>query len=418
MAANDRTLDWRHVHVAIALVVAALFLYTMLPVLSPLLLYIALVLMLSPYAGTRQHALIVGTSGGLVAFWLLRTLGTLLAPFVLAFVLAFILDPLVDRLERWRLPRPVAVGSLALPGLGLLALFIFWGVPALAQQAGVLIRHAPEALAHIADWIERLRTGQLSLPLVPEQVVADQLRSLSPDRVIQFLQAQQQAIVRHAWEAVLGVGRGFASVLTVVGYIVLTPVLTFYLLRDYDLLIERVAALVPRSSRRAVGSFFTEYETLLARYLRGQLMEAALVGILTWLGLWVLGFPYAGLVGTVAGVFNMVPYLGLAVSLVPAIIIALLSGNVLVSLLKVVVVFVVVQALDGSVTGPKIVGGAIGLHPVWVILALALGGAFFGFVGLLIAMPAAILFKLLLHRGLERYRASRLYTDEAREGAE
>jgi predicted PurR-regulated permease PerM len=413
MATNDRSLDWRHVHVAIALVVAALFLYALLPVLSPVLLYAALVLMLSPYAGTRGHALTVGTGAGLLAFWLLRTLGTLLAPFVLAFVLAFILDPLVDRLERWRLPRPVAVASLALPGLALLAVLVFWGVPALADQVGVLIRQAPTALARVAEWIERLRTGQLHLPFVPEQVISDQLRSISPERVIQYLQEQQQAIVQHAWQAVSGVGRGFASVLTVLGYVVLTPVLTFYLLRDYDLLIARVGSLVPRPSRESVGGFFAEYETLLARYLRGQLMEAALVGILTWLGLWILGFPYAGLVGVVAGVFNMVPYLGLAVSLIPAIIIALFSGNVLVSLLKVVVVFVVVQALDGSVTGPKIVGGAIGLHPVWVILALALGGAFFGFVGLLIAMPAAIFLKLLLNRGLEHYRASGLYLGDA-----
>ncbi len=416
MATNDRTLDWRHVHVAIALVVAALFFYTLLPVLSPLLLYAALVLLLSPYAGTRAHALIIGTGGGFVAFWLLRTLGTLLAPFVLAFVLAFILDPLVDRLERWRLPRPVAVASLALPALGLLAVLIFWGVPALAEQAGVLIRQAPVALGRVADWVERLRTGQLHLPFVSDQVVADQLRSLSPERVVQFLQEQQHAIVQHAWQAVSGVGRGFASVVTVLGYIVLTPVLTFYLLRDYDLLIARVASLVPRSSRESVGGFFAEYETLLARYLRGQVMEASLVGILTWLGLWILGFPYAGLVGVVAGVFNMIPYLGLAVSLVPAIIIALFSGNVLTSLLKVVVVFVAVQALDGSVTGPKIVGGAIGLHPVWVILALALGGAFFGFVGLLIAMPAAIFLKLLLQRGIERYRSSKLYMGGAEEG--
>ncbi|MEJ2184941.1 MAG: AI-2E family transporter [Gemmatimonadota bacterium] len=413
MATNDRSLDWRHVHVAIALVVAALFLYALLPVLSPVLLYAALVLMLSPYAGTRGHALTVGTGAGLLAFWLLRTLGTLLAPFVLAFVLAFILDPLVDRLERWRLPRPVAVASLALPGLALLAVLVFWGVPALADQVGVLIRQAPTALARVAEWIERLRTGQLHLPFVPEQVISDQLRSISPERVIQYLQEQQQAIVQHAWQAVSGMGRGFASVLTVLGYVVLTPVLTFYLLRDYDLLIARVGSLVPKPSRESVGGFFAEYETLLARYLRGQLMEAALVGILTWLGLWILGFPYAGLVGVVAGVFNMVPYLGLAVSLIPAIIIALFSGNVLGSLLKVVVVFVVVQALDGSVTGPKIVGGAIGLHPVWVILALALGGAFFGFVGLLIAMPAAIFLKLLLNRGLEHYRASGLYLGDA-----
>jgi len=339
MTSNGRALDWRHVHVGIALLVAALLLYTLLPVLSPLLLYLALMALLSPYAGTRTYAVVAATGGVLVGFWLLRTLGTLLAPFVLAFVLAFILDPLVDRIERWRLPRPLAVASLALPALALLAVIVFWGLPSLAEQAGVLVRQVPAAVSRAAGWLEKLRTGQVHVPFVPEQVLMEHLRSLSPERVVQFLQDQQAAIAQRVWSAVLGVGRGFATVLTVLGYVVLTPVLTFYLLRDYDLLIARMAGLVPPASRPAVGGFFTEYETLLSRYLRGQLMEAALVGVLTWLGLWVLGFPYAGLVGVVAGVFNMVPYLGLPVSLVPAFIIALLSGDILSSLLKVGIVF-------------------------------------------------------------------------------
>jgi predicted PurR-regulated permease PerM len=134
-----------------------------------------------------------------------------------------------------------------------------------------------------------------------------------------------------------------------------------------------------------------------------------IVGVLTWLGLRLVQFPYSGLVGAVAGVFNLVPYLGLIVSIVPVIIIALLSGSVLISLVKAGAVFVVVQLIDSTVTGPRIVGGSVGLHPVWVMLALAVGGFFFGFVGLLLAMPAAVFVKLLLREGVARYRSSRVF---------
>jgi predicted PurR-regulated permease PerM len=195
-------------------------------------------------------------------------------------------------------------------------------------------------------------------------------------------------------------------VLTVLGYVVLTPVLTFYILRDWDVLTAKTQALVPPQRRGGVLAFVREYDDLLSRYLRGQVLAAATVGVATWLILWALDFPYSGLVGAVAGVFNVVPYLGLIVSLVPALLIALLSGSVAVSLLKVAVAFAAVQALDGAVIGPRIVGGSVGLHPVLVILALAVGGFFFGFVGLLIAVPGAVLLKLLLRRGLARYRAS------------
>lgn len=403
--------EWRMVHGALVLIVAALFLYTLLPVLSPFILFFALLLLLSPYAGTRLYALTLLTGGLLVGLWLLKTLGTLLAPFVLAFVLAFMLDPLVDILERRRWPRPLAIVTLSLPAIGLLALLVFWGIPALADQIQVLIRQTPQAVERVVSWVEGLRTSilGLDLPLVKEDVLLDQLRSLTPERITMYLQEQQAAIAERAWEGVLGVGRGLASVLTVVGYVVLTPVLTYYLLRDYDRLIERVAGLIPRSKLDDARRFFTEYDDLLGRYLRGQLLAAATVGVLTWLGLWIVRFPYAGLVGAVAGVFNVVPYLGLVVSLVPALIIALLSGSVLVSLLKIGIIFGVVQALDGSVIGPRIVGGSVGLHPVLVILALAVGGFFFGFVGLLIAIPGAILLKLLLREALDRYRTSRTY---------
>jgi predicted PurR-regulated permease PerM len=152
-----------------------------------------------------------------------------------------------------------------------------------------------------------------------------------------------------------------------------------------------------------------EFDNLLSRFLRGQLIEAILVGILTWLGLLILHVPYAGLVGVVAGIFNLIPYLGLVVSIIPVLIIALLSGHFVSIIARAGIVFFIVQLIDGSITGPRIVGGSIGIHPVVVILALAVGSFFFGFVGLLLAMPAAILIKLLARDAIVRYKRSALY---------
>jgi predicted PurR-regulated permease PerM len=182
-----------------------------------------------------------------------------------------------------------------------------------------------------------------------------------------------------------------------------------YLLKDFDDIRMRVADLVPHARRDDWLSFAADYDRLLSRFLRGQLIAAALVGLLTWLGLWIAGVPYAGLVGAIAGVFNLVPYLGLVVSIIPILIIALLSGSFLSIIIRAGIVFAIVQTIDSTIAGPRIVGGSVGIHPVWVILALAVGGAFFGFVGLLIAMPVAVLIKLLLQHALTRYRASAMF---------
>ncbi|HSR41486.1 MAG TPA: AI-2E family transporter, partial [Longimicrobiales bacterium] len=170
-----------------------------------------------------------------------------------------------------------------------------------------------------------------------------------------------------------------------------------------------IRELIPRERRDAVVSFISSYDDLLSRYLRGQITVALIVGTITGLGLWIARFPYAFLIGAVVAVFSVVPYLGLLLSLIPAVIVALLSGDVLASLAKVAVVYGIAQGLEGSLISPKIVGDSVGLHPVWVVLALAVGGFFFGFVGLLIAVPVAVGVKLAVVRGLERYESSELY---------
>lgn len=406
--------DWRVVHGAAVLLVLGLFLWDLGTVLSPLVLFVAFLALMTPYSGSPFHRLLVLTVTGLAALWMLEDLGGLLAPFVLAFILAYILDPLVDILENRRVPRSLAILILSLPVLGGLAVLIVFGVPALADQVQSLIQRTPELVDRVANWVEGLQDGTLGidLPLIDEDELAQRIRSLSAAEIITFMQEQQANLATRAWQGVLGLGRGLGTVIIVLSYTVLTPVLTFYLLRDWDTIVDRVASYVPRPQYERWTAFVAEYDRLLSRFLRGQVLAAAVVGVLTWVGLWIADFPYSGLVGAVAGVFNVVPYLGLPVSLIPAIIIAILSGSFLTSLLKVAIVFAIVQFLDGNIIGPKIVGESVGLHPVWVMLAIAVAGFFFGFVGVLLAIPGAILVKLSVEGALERYKQSAVYLGE------
>lgn len=407
--------EWRLVYGLAVLLVLAGFLFTLRSLLSPFTLFILLLLLLAPYAGSRRHRLLVIGASILTVLWLLETTGFLLAPFVLALVIAYILNPLVNLLARWRIPRTLAIVLLVLPFLGLLVLGAVFGVPALAGQVESLIDRAPEAFERVSAWLAavRSRLARVDVPFVREDVVLQPLSTLDAERVVEFLRTRQAEIAGQVWGAVLGVGRGVGTALTIFGYVVLTPVLAFYLLRDYDRLAARLIDLVPRPQRESWLGFAREYDQLVSRYLRGQLLAALAVGVLTALGLWIARFPYAGLVGAVAGVFNLVPFLGLVVSLVPAVVIALLSGNILASFVKVAIVYSLVQLLDSVVIGPRIVGESVGLHPVWVMLALAVGGFFLGFVGLLLAVPVAALLKLLLRHALDRYRRSSLYLGES-----
>jgi predicted PurR-regulated permease PerM len=402
--------EWPLVYGAVVVLAAAIWLHAMMPFLSPIIAYIVFLVLLRPFAGSQRYRLLVGASSVVMVLWLFASLGSILAPFIVAFVIAYILHPLADRLERRGMPRSAAVAILTVPILVAIVLSIVFGVPAIVAQVESLITRIPEAVQRLAQSLDNLRAriATSHLPFVSGQHVAAQL-TVDQAKIEAFLQQQQAEIVKRAWSTVLGVGKGLSFLLTIIGYLVLTPVLIIYLLKDFNGICSRARELMPVDRRERWLAFFTEFDNLLSRFLRGQLIEAILVGILTWLGLMILNVPYAGLVGVVAGVFNLIPYLGLVVSIIPVLIIALLSGSFVSIIARAGIVFFIVQLIDGSITGPRIVGGSIGIHPVVVILALAVGSFFFGFVGLLLAMPAAILIKLLARDSIARYKKSALY---------
>ena len=400
---------WTVTQAAAVLLILGFFLMSMRDVLSPFLLFALLVAALLPFRELRGHGLLLGLAGGLAIVWFIASAGSLLAPFVLSAVLAYVLDPLVDRLQKLGVGRTPGIVILVVPAIAALVALVVLGVPAVARQFQDFAEAVPELIARLQTWGSNWADRLHAFPIVGE-AVNEWIASLDADAIVGLLQERSAEIGSRAWGAVLGVGRGIGFVMTVAGYLVLTPVLTFYLLRDWDAIVARVEDLLPRGRRDAIVRFAGEYDTLLGHYLRGQITVALVMGALTTVGLWVSSFPYAILIGALVAIFSVVPYLGLVLSLLPAVVVALSTGAVLVSLLKVAIVFGVVQGLEGTVVSPRIVGDSVGLHPVWVVLALTAGGFYLGFVGLLLGVPIAVGVKLLVLRGLERYRASEAYT--------
>ncbi|MBW3660650.1 MAG: AI-2E family transporter [Gemmatimonadetes bacterium] len=396
----------------------AFFVWSIRPVLGPFVLFLALAYLLAPLFGTALYRRLIVTLGALTFLWLLHVAGPVLTPFALAFVIAYVANPLVDRGERQGLGRGWGAALFILIVALLLTLAIILLVPLVMQQGADFLQDLPRMLEELEAWYEaRIRAlAESPLPILRE-IPFERAQELDTEDVSQWI-ADRFTDLRPTWETAVGLGQGVQTALTILAYLVLTPVLTFYLIRDFPKMKASLAEVLPEDRRESTLGFMRQYDGLLGEYLRGQLLVAAFVGIATGLGFFVLDFPNAVLLGVVAGVFNIVPYLGLVVSLIPALVIALVTPPLWLSLLKVATVFFAVQALDGYVLSPRIIGERVGLHPVWVMLAIIAAGTFFGLVGLLLAIPIAVLVKLLILRWMSRYKESVYYHDSAREDAE
>jgi predicted PurR-regulated permease PerM len=337
--------------------------------------------------------------GGLVALGLaLWLLNAILLPFAAGFGIAYFLDPLVSRLKRWRVPRGVAALLALLAfflGIALIALIL---VPLLESQIGELVRRFPKFLAATQHELNFL------LGLVQER--------LSPD---DFAKLRDAAAARLG-DAFSWLGQLLQRMLTssialfnLLSLIFITPVVAFFLLRDWERIVALIDTWVPRPYVATVREQARLVDATLAGFIRGQATVCAVMGAYYAVALSVVGLDFGLVLGLLVGLLIFIPFLGGAIGAGLAILLALTQFDSWGGVALVALIFVVGQAIEGNFLTPKLVGDRVNLHPVWVIFALLAFGNLFGLAGLLVAVPVAAVIGVLTRFALHRYLASPIY---------
>jgi predicted PurR-regulated permease PerM len=337
----------------------------------------------------------------LLGAWLLAEVGDLLLLFLVSLALTFMLNPMVRVLER-RMSRTVAVVLIVLAIVGLFAGALLVVVPRVSLEVQDLATNVPTYAEKLRTWGESLIARISKLPVVPKDVDLQQ-------QIQEQLASRLQWLVQHIGVMIKEITIETTAIFARLATLVLIPFITFYLLKDFERIRVKALDLLPRRNVALVSDLFHEAGHVLGGYVRGQLFVSLVVAMLTSVGLLVAGIDYPFILGFMAGLLNLVPYVGLAVSFGVASLVALLGAAPLVSWLKVGVVFAVVQALEGNVISPRVVGRQVGLHPLWVIFALLFFGHFWGFWGLLLAIPTAAVLNVVAQRWYARYRGSAYY---------
>ncbi|WP_293009092.1 AI-2E family transporter [Nitrosomonas sp.] len=347
-------------------------------------------------------------SGSLLYLWwlllacvtggLIYLLNPILTPFLLAAVIAYICNPMMRYMADRKIPRTVGAVLVMLLLLGVFAALILVMVPLFEKEANRLLDKMPVYLDmlknHVIPWLE----SRLDISLQPDMNVL------------------REAISEH-WKSAGGVAAKVLPSLTsggvaIVEFLVnllLVPVVLFYLLRDWDMLIKLVDEMIPRYWHDQICQLALETDQILAEFLRGQLSVILLMSICYITGLWLAGLEFALPIGLVAGILVFVPYLGMIVGLTLATFAAMMQFQDWEGVIMVWIVFGIGQILEGMLITPWLVGDRIGLHPVIVIFALLAFGQLFGFFGILLALPVSAVILVWLRHLRKRYLGSDLY---------
>jgi predicted PurR-regulated permease PerM len=354
----------------------------------------------------KQENLASKFSGWLIiAALLLLTylLSPILAPFLTAAILAYICNPIVNKIDAWKIgrfspTRTIASLIVLLLLIGLVLLLLLVVLPLLQKELMTVIERLPAYAASLRQYLEPWLLHNFGVSL-------------------EFDTAKLQKILTDNWKSAGGLVGSIMLTLsthgmTIIGWLLnllMVPLVLFYLLRDWHSLLETIGELIPRKMYSKSKQIAQEIDAVLAEFLRGQLTVIVLMSIFYSVGLKLAGLDMAVPIGILAGVLGFVPYLGVGLGLVLAVFSGLLEFSNLSQLVPVLVVFALGQLLENMWLTPTLVGDRIGLHPVAVIFALLAGGELFGFTGVLLALPASAAIAVALRHARRSYLDSHLY---------
>lgn len=330
-----------------------------------------------------------------VALWYL---GSVLLPFLVGGALAYFLDPLADRLERTGLSRLAATSLITLAAFLLVVLLVLAVIPVLVQQLTALINAAPAISARLEAFL---------VSRFPDLTDSTSVIRTTLAEIAQAIQARGGALAQ-------GVIASLFSVVSWLLFIIVVPVVAFYLLMDWDHMVARVDDLLPRDHAPVIRRLAREIDTALAGFVRGQVTVCLLLAIYYASGLMLAGLQFGLIIGAIAGTITVIPYIG-----------AMTGGALAIGLAFyqfwgdwaaigiIAAIFAVGQFMEGNVLTPRLVGKSIGVHPVWLIFALSVFGGLFGIAGMLVAVPLSATLGVLARFGVSKYKESLLYRGEA-----
>lgn len=331
---------------------------------------------------------------------LLTLLSPILMPFVAGALIAYLADPLADRLEALKLSRGLSVTIVFIAGFGVILLLLLVLIPVLGSQ-----------LQQFAEFFSKNFDGTIRQTLVPylEKQFGIDPAVLGADQLISVVSSNLKEAGGFAKNAIQTISKSGFAVLGWVANLVMIPIISFYLLRDWDRLVAYIHDLLPRDIEPVVARLAKDSDEMLGAFLRGQFLVMLALSTIYSIGLWVIGLDFALLIGLIAGLVSFVPYLGLIVGVAIAGLAILFQTGDAFQLFWVFVVFGAAQMVEGVLLTPLLVGERIGLHPVAVIFAVLAGGQLFGFFGVLLALPVAAVLAVILRHLHDSYKQSQIY---------
>jgi len=345
-----------------------------------------------------EHRGLIWLTGLAVLAALLYALSDVLAPFVAGIAVAYFFDPLADRLEKAGASRGIAAGLVIVAFLALGAALMVVLYPLLQGQIMGFVTKLPDLIAHLRE-----QAGPL-IDLIHENIPAGDTASLKDTAGAYAGQALTWigGILQRIW----GGGVAFFSLLSL---IVISPIVAFYLLRDWDIIVTRFDELLPRHQADTIREQARRIDTTIAAFVRGQASVCLTLGIYYAVALTVLGLDFGLVVGLGTGIISFIPYVGAGIGMMTGLAIAFTQYSDWLPIAITAAIFVTGQTAESYFLTPRLVGGNVGLHPVWIIFALLAGGALFGFTGVLLAVPTTAVIGVLVRFATERYLQSTLY---------
>lgn len=343
---------------------------------------------------------------------MLYLLSPVLAPFVAGTALGYLLDPVADRMQRLGLSRLGAALLLLVAFITLLVTALVILLPILSHQLAGFITSLPGYLQTLhglaTDWSEQF-TNEYINDFLKKYGLGGAASTFDAQKYVSDLASQGAAMIGDFLKSL--VWRGYALI-NVVSLIVITPVVAFYMLLDWDHMVQIIDDLIPPRHREDVRVLARDIDRALAGFVRGQSLVCLFLGVWYAAGLSAIGLNFGFLIGVIAGFLSFVPYVGSITAFVLSIIVAIVQAWPHVNLpIEAVAIVTTGLIMDGYVLSPRLVGASVGLHPVWIMFALLAFGALFGFTGLIVAVPVAAALGALLRFLAQRYRASALYRE-------